>query len=233
MATSGFVLPAGLVIIKARHKMGDVISITQQKRTRGLHILQEALDSKIDKVMRAHKGPVSCKAGCGGCCQQWVGVTQLEAKAALQEAKRINYTIDMAELDRQAAAALEPGMTQQRWFGNRCVFLTKDQNCAVYRRRPIICRGTLVSSDPAICSQPDGMVRKYDLRKELSDAYMVARVEHYKQGLSDIIGPLPLMIKLEMTGHTPDELANKIGNKTGVIGLDLSRDSSSEAKATT
>lgn len=88
--------------------------------------------------------PAACKAGCGWCCHQQVGLSPPEAVRiavhirALPEAEAAAMTARL----RQVAGRTQ-GMDTTEWAQSRtaCPFLGADGNCMIYAVRPLRCRG--------------------------------------------------------------------------------------------
>lgn len=97
--------------------------------------------------------PVACKAGCGWCCHQQVGVTPLEAVRlaahirALPETPRAAITARIAELDRRTRGLTTTARLRTRLA---CAFLGADGGCMIYPVRPLRCRGAY-STDADFC----------------------------------------------------------------------------------
>ncbi|MBF0326677.1 MAG: YkgJ family cysteine cluster protein [Alphaproteobacteria bacterium] len=112
--------------------------------------------------------PAACKAGCGWCCHQQVGVTPVEA------VRVACYVKDLPAVQKeQMAAAIRDGslttakMNPAQRVAARmpCVFLGVDGNCRIYPVRPLRCRG-LYSLDVEFCiaslEDPAGMRAKLE-----------------------------------------------------------------------
>lgn len=120
---------------------------------------------------------VSCRKGCSACCRaQPVPVTPTEAQAikrlveSMPEARRSTVTARFeARVDRLREAGLLPvflnpparmGLDEARkaaeayfQLGLVCPFLDDDA-CSIHPHRPFVCRQYLVTSDPALCTDP-------------------------------------------------------------------------------
>lgn len=112
---------------------------------------------------------VSCRAGCGACCNQAVPVTRSEVRAIraylreLPHDQRAQLEQRVAEVGTELAAA---GVTatnvddERAYFalGVACPFLV-DGSCGIRPARPLACREYLVTSDPAHCAtREDGKI---------------------------------------------------------------------------
>jgi len=118
-----------------------------------------ALHQMMDReLLAAEKLPVTCRAGCSGCCHYEVEITQDEAeilKAIVQQ----GYPLDRQRLDEQAARERQ-GVEWKRILHpqNRCVFLGAAGGCQIYENRPSICRKHLVQSPAYACTTPGASV---------------------------------------------------------------------------
>jgi len=106
--------------------------------------------------------PLACRAGCGWCCHQTVGITVPEAvriAVALRDLPA-DLTAAVIELDRKTRGMTPAQRVQSQ---TACAFLGVDGNCRIYHVRPLRCRG-LYSTDAKFCEQsccdPDGMQEK-------------------------------------------------------------------------
>ena len=119
--------------------------------------------------------PVSCRAGCGACCRQLLSLSEAEAHdiaasvAAMPEERRAEVLGRFAALRQKLEeAGLTAALADMRGRGERelfdlkrayfrlglaCPFLD-DESCSIYESRPLVCRGYLVTNDPALCSEP-------------------------------------------------------------------------------
>jgi len=111
-----------------------------------------AMHQMMDRELKAAADlPISCRAGCSGCCHYEVEVTEDEAeilKMIVQE----GYPVDRERLSEQAARQRQ-GVEWQRLGHqqNRCVFLGATGGCNIYESRPAICRKHLVTSPASAC----------------------------------------------------------------------------------
>lgn len=105
-------------------------------------------------LARAPEGAVACKAGCGHCCYQAVGVTAPEALAIVDHLRR---TLSSPDLERVAVHVSElhettRGMSSAERFSpsHPCPFL-RAERCSIYEVRPLACRG-MNSLDAGECA---------------------------------------------------------------------------------
>lgn len=84
--------------------------------------LRDKIDSLSEKLENMHKKHMMCRAGCDLCCMDY-SILPVEFYHILNRLKESEYshTIPYSE------------------DGESCVFL-KDNKCAIYKERPIICR---------------------------------------------------------------------------------------------
>jgi hypothetical protein len=107
--------------------------------------------------------PVACKAGCGWCCHQQVGITPVEAVgiAAHLDALPADQGGPLKDavraLDRKTRGLTTAARAQS---GLACAFLGPEGSCRIYPVRPLRCRG-LHSVDADFCAasyrDPAGM----------------------------------------------------------------------------
>lgn len=118
---------------------------------------------------------ISCRAGCGACCRQYVPITELEverlrelvnnmpeprrkkildrfaaAKSRLQEAGLLDKLAKISKISK--AERVELGLAYFK-LGIACPFL-EDESCSIHPNRPISCREYLVTSPAENCAQP-------------------------------------------------------------------------------
>lgn len=106
------------------------------------------------------KDKISCRAGCGFCCYQYVVATDDEAKTLIEYSneQKINLNWDKIKL--------RANLSEESWKklphkDRKCVFLGEDQKCTVYEHRPAVCRKLYVVNDPVLCDSsifPEGEV---------------------------------------------------------------------------
>ena len=150
------------------------------------NLTQKAEDLAVAQVV-AKGEKVSCKKGCGACCNQLVPITQLEARylVALVErmpkARQQKYKAQFLETYQRLEQA---GISEQlmahdsidniefglKYFhlGIPCPFL-EGGSCSIHPERPLRCREYLVTSPASNCSNPtEGNIRRVDYRISMS-----------------------------------------------------------------
>jgi len=137
----------------------------------------------------------ACKAGCGWCCHQQVGVTAPEAVrvAAHLQALPEDERAPMVAALRQVAERTRGMSTSQR-AGSKlpCPFLGEGGSCKVYAVRPLRCRG-LHSIDADFCKacfdDPDAMKRKL-AAGELKPVYLETPERIFDSALAGVLKAL-------------------------------------------
>ena len=107
------------------------------------------IQQEIERLKKAGV-PITCKAGCGGCCHVKVSCTKQEVKHIIS----LGVDIDMDKLQNQV----------KDWDSSdkNCVFL-KQGNCSIHYNKPLTCVGHLVNSPAENCAinsgKPVNMIR--------------------------------------------------------------------------
>ena len=147
--------------------------------TQILPVLQSLDDSLIAGVAAQYDKAgvhVSCRAGCGTCCRQFVPISIFEAEALAAWFQTLPEDRQQQIADRfhqgltqfASSGLLEPVLAGE-WFSDMesskqqaleylrlripCPFL-EDESCSIHPIRPLICREYLVGSDPKFCYEP-------------------------------------------------------------------------------
>lgn len=109
---------------------------------RRLMALTSELVSRL--LALAPEGAVACKAGCGHCCHQIVGISVPEALAIFAHLQRSRSAAELEELKSRVEALHERarGLPAAERFTPElpCAFL-QDGSCSIYELRPFACRG--------------------------------------------------------------------------------------------
>lgn len=103
---------------------------------------------------------ISCTKGCWYCCQPNVLISEVEAK------KIVSYLNDNQHI------------TLMDHDDSRCLFLNGDDACSIYPVRPLICRKTLVASDPELCSPQNGNDNAVQLKTDVRVEALVTAFWH-------------------------------------------------------
>ncbi len=207
---------------------GDPITVPLPAGEVPAYAVLPALRALVDAMMQrvkdasAERGEtISCRAGCGACCRQFVPISDLEARALAQMLER------MPE-DRQArvrarfadaeARLREAGMWDRMTHGGRilksehiqlvqnyfflgiaCPFL-EDEACSIHPDRPLICREYLVISSPTHCAKLERQKIKRLAAPQTSIALHVMDGAHHP----DNYNVFPLVALLEWLRRHPD-----------------------------
>jgi Fe-S-cluster containining protein len=137
-----------------------------------LRTIDDALVADACRASEAQGRQVTCRAGCGACCRQLVGVMPCEASwlmALVESLPAVRRRAVRSRFVDAAGAVREAGLRDQvahaplltrpdlrelaaRYFrlGVPCPFL-KDEGCSIYPHRPLVCREYLVASSPQEC----------------------------------------------------------------------------------
>jgi Fe-S-cluster containining protein len=144
-----------------------------------LPVLQSLTDAVVEAAAdrdRAQGRAVSCAAGCGACCRQFVPIAEAEARRLsrlvrdLPEERRSavenRFRDALARLaaagllDTLRAIAAETSAAARNAFGLAyfraqapCPFL-EAESCSIHSQRPLACREYLVTSPAACCGAP-------------------------------------------------------------------------------
>jgi Fe-S-cluster containining protein len=111
--------------------------------------LQRMMDTAVTTASHVK---VSCRMGCSGCCHSEVEITTDEASVLLENVLG-GVEIDVARLKAQAARErLSPAWAKFWSLENRCVFLSDEGACRIYKDRPSVCRRLLATTPPEACT---------------------------------------------------------------------------------
>lgn len=130
-----------------------------RRAIRRLPVIRDQIDTAYH-VVRVENDlgmKVACKKGCAHCCSQMVTVTMPEAIGIYLSIADNRWLLgNVAHWADTQATLIMRGMTSRQWFrtGQRCMFLTEDNSCAVYQERPFVCR-TLMALETADNCAPD------------------------------------------------------------------------------
>lgn len=107
--------------------------------------------SAVPEVAEAVAG-AACRAGCGWCCHQVVGITAAEEEMVAEAARALPPDVQARVRARHCAALAKlKALPVARWQAARvpCPMLD-DGRCAIHPDRPLPCRAVL-SADEAAC----------------------------------------------------------------------------------
>lgn len=138
---------------------------------------------------RAAGKPISCRKGCGACCNQVVPVSPAEAFSLMDTLRELPPSLRnrrlariraiVRSLNRKAASGPSPWHDPDAYFalGEPCPFLVRG-SCSIHAERPLACREQLVISDPRLCASfPDFGIHILPLSHSVRDALMTLSAE--------------------------------------------------------
>ena len=134
---------------------------------------------------------VACKQGCSFCCHTQVSITQDEALLYAKKIMDNEIVVDLKRLAYQSQASNDAG----KWYRipyeeRKCIFLGEENQCRIYKDRPMVCRSNNVLSDPENCKTEDGKEKPIRLLKTIkADMAIIAAFS-----LSSVNGALPYML---------------------------------------
>ena len=119
-------------------------------------------------------------------------------------------SVDLKRLIQQARA----GNDADKWYKipyqiRKCVFLGDENQCRIYKDRPMVCRSNNVLSDPENCKTEDGKEKPIRLLKTIkANMAIIAAFS-----LSSVNGALPFMLWniLEKTSRKEKDKSSQIG----------------------
>ncbi|MGH4138055.1 YkgJ family cysteine cluster protein [Clostridium sp.] len=135
--------------------------LSKEEAIRKLRRLYEKLDTALKPIEKV----TSCKQGCNYCCYLPILSSQLEnelikeymsehySAGKLAEFKnRINENKDtLSQLVHINGRFMDENYKLYSTSNIRCSFLDNNNNCAIYKVRPFICRKYLVFNSPTVC----------------------------------------------------------------------------------
>lgn len=160
---------------------------------------------------------IACKAGCGWCCHQQVGVTPLEAVRiaehirALPEPERAAMTARIEELDRRTRGLDTSARAATRLS---CAFLGAEGSCMIYQVRPLRCRGVFsIDVDFCIGCYEDLPAMRARLEAgELKPVFLDTPERIFNHALGGLLAALKrvrgAVVSLDMTASVRDLLAD-------------------------
>jgi Fe-S-cluster containining protein len=200
------------------------------KLSRMLPIFQQMTHSIVDigvQKIESEGKEISCKKGCGACCNQLVPISEAEAfqigelVAEMPEPRQSQIKQKFADACqhfneigwfKKVDKNNELNDDERRqlvldYFAESilCPFL-EDESCSIHQNRPLVCREYLVTSPAELCAKPTA--EKIDRVKIL---FSVS--EHFRK-LEDnpkTISFLPLILALNWAENSPFERLEKTG----------------------
>lgn len=118
-------------------------------RAKMLNVMVDELTAANKRSQLKNAKDIYCRKGCSNCCYQRVTVTEDEAELLVGEIKTAEQAITLRQ---QAEIADTTDAWAKCWPNSACVFLSKDGECTVYDKRPMVCRTVFaITKDPAVC----------------------------------------------------------------------------------
>lgn len=208
---------------------GDSITVPLPAGEVPAYAVLPALRALVDAMMQrvkndsAQRGEtITCRAGCGACCRQYVPISDMEARALaalmqrMPEERQARVRARFAEAE---ARLREVGMWDRLVRGGRilasehmklvvdyfhlgipCPFL-EDEACSIHPDRPLICREYLVVSPAIHCARLE--------RKQIKrlPAPQTSTALHVMDAAADLerYDVFPLVAVLDWLRRHPDE----------------------------
>lgn len=139
-----------------------------RQMNQALDLYQEMLENALEafyKHMQDKQLKPSCFRGCTWCCHQVVLVSPLDALLLARHMLVFRRNeVNEAFIDKLSEhAEAQQTLGREEWFRRKipCVFL-ENNDCAVYRVRPTMCRLYHVVSPAADCAPPTGISQVID-----------------------------------------------------------------------
>jgi len=170
----GFQLQAKVQVPVGPTRVGDLLPLARA--------LSDTVVGQTCQALEEAGATISCKAGCGACCDNLVAVAEVEARRIgvvvenLPEPRRSDIRARFADARARLVAAGLLAVLQRsdRWTEEEYAALVGDYfrqaihcpfleggSCSIYDERPITCREYLVTSPAEYCARPgsEGVVR--------------------------------------------------------------------------
>ncbi len=187
-----------------------------------LRALVDAMMQRVKDASAARDETITCRAGCGACCRQYVPISDMEARALagllehMPEDRRARVRARFAEAE---ARLREAGMWDRLTRGGRilasehvtlvvdyfhlgipCPFL-EDEACSIHPDRPLICREYLVVSPAIHCAKLERGKIKRLAAPQTSTALHVMDAAHDPENYN----VFPLVAVLDWLRRHPEE----------------------------
>ena len=102
------------------------------------------------------RAQVSCKSGCGACCNLRVSMSDEEVPALEKYIKDNNIQFSKERMEKQKSVSSAQWYTKLKREERTCPFLDKEtQSCKVYEARPASCRLQFVATPAEDCEKID------------------------------------------------------------------------------
>jgi Fe-S-cluster containining protein len=202
------------------------------KLSRMLPIFQQMTHSIVDigvQKIESEGKEISCKKGCGACCNQLVPISEAEAfqigelveempeprknqiKQRFADAckhfyeigwfKKVDKTNELND-DERRQLVLD-------YFAESipCPFL-EDESCSIHQNRPLVCREYLVTSPAEICAKPTA-----ETIDRVKIIFSVSEIFRKLEDNPKTISSLPLILALNWAENSPFERLEKKGEE--------------------
>ena len=187
-----------------------------------LRALVDAMMQRVQDASATRDETITCRAGCGACCRQYVPVSDMEARALAELVQRMpedRQARVRARFAEAEARLREAGYWERLTRGGRllpsehlpmvegyfhlgipCPFL-EDEACSIHPDRPLICREYLVISPAIHCAKLERKQIKRLAAPQTSTALHVMDGAHDP----DNYNVFPLVALLEWLRRHPEE----------------------------
>lgn len=187
-----------------------------------LRALVDAMMERVKDASAARGETITCRAGCGACCRQYVPISDMEARALagllerMPEDRQARVRARFADAE---ARLREAGMWDRLTQGGRvlasehmqlvinyfhlgipCPFL-EDEACSIHPDRPLICREYLVVSPATHCAKLERGKIKRLAAPQTSTALHVMDAAHDPENYN----VFPLVAVLDWLRRHPEE----------------------------
>lgn len=173
-----------------------------RRSVRKLPVVRDTIDHAFHplKIEGDLGEKVACRKGCAYCCHQLVTITMPEAIDLYVSILENRFLLSkVGQWCDAQALSIARGMTSSQWFktGQRCVFLTDANDCAVYERRPFPCRTLMAlgTSDNCRPEATDPVVKRPDHRHAFKYVYVHTGRAAEEAGLP--VGMIPLPVAMQ------------------------------------
>ena len=187
-----------------------------------LRALVDAMMQRVKNASGARGETITCRAGCGACCRQYVPISDMEARALAEVFRRLpedRQARVRARFAEAEARLRDAGMWDRLTRGGHihasehmqlvisyfhlgipCPFL-EDEACSIHPDRPLICREYLVVSSATHCATLARKQIKRLAAPQTSTALHVMDAAHDHNDYN----VFPLVAVLDWLRRHPDE----------------------------